>query len=302
MKIEFIASGSGGGGSSITLTTTGTSGASTLVGSTLNVPIYSGATDQNLGNTNLVADANRSYTLFTGGSLDIENSSSNSVIKISSTNLEIGNTNKYIMPNARGSANDILGQTNGTGTCAWRTPSVSITYPAQSPASCGSETGVFGVSTLQIAQHRGDFADLGSTLAPITATMNTIALLQPPFRNIGTTNIQIASGVSFTDKIVIKFCSSLTGQFNFYVVKVSMPTLANPSALVVLPQLLGSWIPSIEEVGLVKCLEYNLPELEGETCAGYYVGWCVVGGFKEPSLVSMIAQYSNPTNATLTYI
>lgn len=303
MKVEFISSG-GGGGTSISLTTTGTSGASTLSGAgVLNIPVYSGATDTNLGNTNLVGTANRTFTLASGtGTLDIQNSSSNSVIKITSTNLEIGNTSNYTMPNARGTANQILGQTNGTGTIAFRTPSPSITYNAQSPASIGTERGTFGVNTLQVAQQRGDFADLGSTLSPITCTMALASSLQHPFRNIGTTNIQLGAGVGNTDFISIKFQTGALGIYDFYVVGVSMATGSNPASLVVGRTLIGTFEATIPSHLLVQCIELSLGDLEGSQCTNYYVGWANRGGFKETTEVNMIASYNNPLNASITYI
>ena len=71
-----------------------------------------------------------------GGNLEIKNNSGNNIVDFTTTNLEIGNTNPYTMPNARGTADEILGLTNGTGTAAWRT--LTNTIEAQQQTLVGN--------------------------------------------------------------------------------------------------------------------------------------------------------------------
>ena len=101
IKIEFFGTGSGSSSSSgVTKIVAGTDISISPTGGTGDVTINSTASDTNtnLGNANLTADATtRSYTMASGGNLEIKNNSGNNIVDFTSSNLEVGNTNKYTM-------------------------------------------------------------------------------------------------------------------------------------------------------------------------------------------------------------
>ena len=65
-----------------------------------------GGTDENLGNTNLAADATREFDI-NGNDLTIKNGTDN-IVKFAASGLEIGVTNPYIMPTTRGEEGEAL--------------------------------------------------------------------------------------------------------------------------------------------------------------------------------------------------
>ena len=96
-----------------------------------------GGTDTNLGNTDLSADATRTFDL-NRNNLTFENSGTNILeLDQASASVNIGGASPYRMPTARGTQNEILGLTNNTGTAAWRTLTVRTTGPSQTQSGDG---------------------------------------------------------------------------------------------------------------------------------------------------------------------
>ena len=168
-----------------------------------------GGTDTNLGNSDLSADATRVYDIngfdltFEAGGTDIAR------FDTSSKNLQIGNTNKYSMPTERGTTNEILGLSNGTGQAAWRTQSVSIKHPASVDAGSGNSVGVtastgdFLIGEID-RQRVLNFGQANQT------TLNASSFyLLPEFKNNTIGNLERVVG-----SINLKFVSAIVGNFD----------------------------------------------------------------------------------------
>lgn len=94
----YIANGPGTGGTSISLTTTGTSGAATLVGSVLNIPVYSAGSG---GISRTIVSISTPTTAGSGTATDY-------VYLVTGTTTltlptAVGNTNRYTVKNVSGS-------------------------------------------------------------------------------------------------------------------------------------------------------------------------------------------------------
>jgi len=143
-----ILKGSGSGGFSnasagtdyqapITLTTTGTSGAATFVGNTLNIPQYSssggtpGGSNTQIqfnnsgsfgGSANLIWDGTN-VQIGATGALRLADTDSSNYVAFKSPGAVASNVT-WTLPSADGTSNQVL-TTNGSGTLSWSTPSGS---------------------------------------------------------------------------------------------------------------------------------------------------------------------------------
>jgi len=273
MKVEFFGSSSGGGG----------------------------GTDTNLGNSNLSADATtRSYTMASGGNLEIKNNSGNNIVDFTSTNLEIGNTNKYTMPNARGSANQILGQTNATGNIAFRTMQNTITNQAQTCAGNGRVTETTIASrNVFVPNGNGGLTNLGSSASVTTLTGDQIATLCPPFRQNSGTDYGFATG---SDRIIVKLEASFTDTFNIILVTCDMNTGTSVASTPVSFNNLGTI--TLNRSGQWFCEVFNPAdaEISLETCAVAWVGVSANTGTEESVNMHLLSNYLNAREITQSYI
>jgi len=273
MKVEFFGSSSGGGG----------------------------GTDTNLGNANLSADATtRSYTMASGGNLEIKNNSGNNIVDFTSSNLEIGNTNKYTMPNARGSANQILGQTNATGNIAFRTMSNAITSQAQTCAGQGRATTTYASRNVFVPNGLGGLTNLGSSASVTTISDTQIATLCPPFRQNSLTQYGFADG---TDRVIVKFQSGFTDTFNILLVVCDMSAGTGASATPVSFFSLGTI--TLNRAGQWFCEVFN-PQDAGlealEPCSATWIGFSANVGAEESVTAQILSNYLNSSAITQSYI
>ena len=273
MKVEFFGSSSGGGG----------------------------GTDTNLGNANLSADATtRSYTMASGGNLEIKNNSGNNIVDFTSSNLEIGNTNKYTMPNARGTANQILGQTNGTGTIAFRTMANNITAQAQTCAGQGRGTNTYPSRNVFVPNGMGGLTNLGSSASVTSITGTQIASLCPPFRQNSGTQYGFADG---TDRVIVKLEANFGDTFSILLVVADMNTGTTASSTPVTFQSLGTIV--VNRAGQWFCEVFNPQDagLDGlETCAVAWIGFSPNTGSEESATCHILTNYLNSSLITQSYI
>lgn len=231
-----------------------------------------GGSDTNLGNTDLTADAARIYKNASGQTLTFQNNAGTNALQVdNSANVQIGGASPYTMPNARGTANEVLGLTNGTGTAAWRTVTDTLTtYPAQDAGSGATGTITAVANTLYMPEKdRLRFVAVGTT-SSTTIDLST-AQLYTPFRNISSTNLGVGGFIS------IKFYASALDTYQIWVVKAAMTTGAAVAAVPCTLHLLGE-IAIDGRTGVInqwQCVEYNLssatPELLAAPCNNYYV-------------------------------
>ena len=257
-----------------------------------------GGTDTNLGNSDLSADATRVYDVngfdltFEDGGTDIAK------FDTSSKNLQIGNTNKYSMPTERGTLNEILGLSNGTGQAAWRTQASSTKYPAQVDAGSGNSVGV-SAST-------GDFLigeidrqrvlNLGQ--ANQTTLNASLFYLLPEFKNNTIGNLERVVG-----SINLKFVSAIVGNFDVYIMKLSMLDGTLAAATPCTFHKLGGIVYDGRVANTWKCLNFQvedaLPEVPDVACSIYYVG--IVPLQDGPTSFSYSATYVQDPTVTTTY-
>lgn len=249
-----------------------------------------GGTDTNLGNANLTADATtRSYTMASGGNLEIKNNSGNNIVDFTTTNLEIGNTSKYTMPNARGTANEILGLTNGTGTAAWRTLTNTIEAQQQTLVGNGQVASlspvrneVYGFDLIS-----GGFLSLG--VNPSTITYANLFKLFPPFRQTSATDYGYGTG---NDRMLIKFASAITDIFEFSILQVALPT-GGTDPLAITKTLIGT-VDNRTGTNRIECLDYDMSSLNSTTCTALFLVWEVTGGGARAEQLYLMANYVQP--------
>lgn len=255
-----------------------------------------GGSDTNLGNTDLTADAARIYKNASGQTLTFKNNAGTNALQVdNSANVQIGGASPYTMPNARGTANEVLGLTDGTGTAAWRTVTDTLTtYPAQDAGSGASGAITAVANTLYIPEK-----DRLRMLAVGTTTSTTIdltnAYLYTPFRNIGSTNLGIGGFIS------IKFYASALDTYQIWVVKATMTTGTAIATVPCTLHLLGSIEIDGRAAGQInefQCEEFALssasPALTSSGCSNYYV--VVVPRTAQSTSFVLDAMYS-PGNA-----
>lgn len=230
-----------------------------------------GGTDTNLGNTDLQADAVRTFDV-NGNDLTFENGTTNIIqLDESGNSVKIGGASPYTMPTARGTSNEILGLSDSAGTAAWRTVTDTLTtYPAQDAGSGATGTIVAVANTLYIPEKdRLTFVAIGTTSSTTIDLRN--AQQYTPFRNIGSTNLGVGGFIS------IKFYASVLDTYQIYIVKATMTTGTAIASAPCTLHLLGE-IEIDGRSGVInewQCVEYNLsstvPEVTAATCTNYYV-------------------------------
>lgn len=231
-----------------------------------------GGTDENLGNTDLQADDNRKYDI-NAKDLTFSNGGTEIAKFVASTgNLQIGATNKYSMPTARGTTNEILIQTNNSGTSDWKTQTNLIANEIQVDAGSGA--------TGTIAGRAGEFY-IGEidrqrviSLGAVTQTsLNTGAFIHllAEFKNNNATTV----GGLVKGNINLKFTCATPATFKIYVLKLQMTdgvsVAATPSSFIPIGDVSFA---GARETGTWKCIK--LPtEVDGNenaACCNYYVG------------------------------
>jgi len=259
-----------------------------------------GGTNTNLGNSDLSADATRVYdindfdlTIKDGGD-DIAK------FDTSSKNLQIGNANKYSMPTERGTLNEILGLSNGTGQVAWRTQADSIKYPAHVDAGSGNSIGVtasagdFLIGEID-RQRVLNFGQVNQT------TLNAASFyLLPEFKN----NEPVVGVGPLLGGINLKFTSANLGNFDVYIMKLTMsdgtPAATTPCTF----HKIGNLVYDAgRSENTFKCLTYPLinaePELLNLPCSIYYLG--IVPAQDGATSFSYSATYVQDPTITTTY-
>ena len=249
-----------------------------------------GGTDTNLGNANLTADATtRSYTMASGGNLEIKNNSGNNIVDFTTTNLEIGNTNPYTMPNARGTADEILGLTNGTGTAAWRTLTNTIEAQQQTLVGNGLASALSPArnDTYGFDLTSGGFRSLG--VNPTTISYADLFALFPPFRQTSSTDYGYGTG---NDRMLIKFASAIADIFQFSIMQVAMPT-GGTSPLTISKTVIGTY-DNRTASNRIECLDYDMSSLNSTTCTALFLVWEVTGGGSAARDLQIMANYVQP--------
>jgi len=226
-------------------------------------------TDTNLGNSDLNANATRVYDIngfdltFEAGGIDIAR------FDTSSKNLQIGNTNKYSMPTERGTINEILGLSNGTGQVAWRTQTDSIKHPAQVDAGSGNSVGTSASTGDFIIGEIDRQRVLNLGQANQTTLNASLFYLLPEFKNNTIGNLERVVG-----SINLKFVSAIVGNFDVYIMKLSMLDGTLAAATPCTFHKIGgiSYAPR----DTFKCIGFPVdqaePELLDLSCSIYYVG------------------------------
>ena len=205
-----------------------------------------GGTDTNLGNTDLSADAARTYDV-NGNDLTFENGTTNILqLDESGNSVKIGGASPYTMPTARGTINEVLGLSDSSGTAAWRTQTDTIKYRAQNQGGFGLNRELAPTATNPILV--GHSGTLVNTTAAITDTTLVVTQLSSYFTPI----FQVATSASEA--------TMGTGNDRFFA-RVGASTTYN--------------MPLQNRVG---CYEINPTELAGDpaTCYWAYLGFIIV--------------------------
>jgi hypothetical protein len=228
-----------------------------------------GGTDTNLGNTDLSADAARIYDV-NGNDLTFENGTTNILqLDESDNSVKIGGASPYIMPTARGTINEVLGLTDSTGTAAWRTATDTIKVVQQTPATNNFlNTAALTVNNVYVSQteigRKGTWASLGSvTSTTISTVINQPITLADPFRSFSSVNISMAG------TMMIKFYSTVAGNYDFYVVRLTQLTGTAIATTPVTFYSLGS-VSIGRELNAWQCLEFSTDEVIAAPCSSYY--------------------------------
>ena len=228
-----------------------------------------GGTDTNLGNTDLSADAARIYDV-NGNDLTFENGTTNILqLDESGNSVKIGGASPYIMPTARGTINEVLGLTDSAGTAAWRTETEFIKTIQQTPATNNFlNSSALTINNVYVSQtevgRKGTWASLGAvTSTTISTVINQPITLADPFRQLGTTNIQM------TGTMYIKFYSTVAGTYDFYVVRLTQTTGTAIATTPVIFSSLGSVIIG-RELNTWQCLEFTTENVDVTPCSSYY--------------------------------
>ena len=257
-----------------------------------------GGTDTNLGNTDLSADANRVYDV-NGNNLTFEDGTTDIMqLNATSNNLQIGSStsNKYSMPTARGTQNEVLGLTNSTGNAAWR--SIKVTNPA--PPIVGG-----GIGSSSITPTATDIFTIkrdGTLFSPMTTTATSISIanlvdLGQPFRSIANTNFKIAVGTD--ESLLVKFATDNTGGYarlpiEFWVIAVSLATGQSATTPAAAATQINS-STAFEVIASPGFTCYEIPGLSGlvaSACTNYYLGFTIVSkGAVPTSTVTFTYQY-----------
>ena len=307
IKIEFFGTGSGSSSSSgVTKIVAGTDISISPTGGTGDVTINSTASDTNtnIANTNLTANATtRSYTMASGGNLEIKNISGNNIVDFTSTNLEIGNTSKYTMPNARGSANEFLVQTNGTGTLDFKTLTAELSYLSQTQIGTGQFKGTYSAN--QILSFNQASADKNSTLGFFCNTTDT-TIVSEVLTNSGGVFRQTGDSVNGLSqsgaKVYVKFTATAGTRWSFHIIRVRMADGDLPSALPISIFTIGQIDFTGSKQQIFECVEFDLEDLGldiEDTCSAYVLGVSSLNE-DESMIVNMVANYQNPKGVTLT--
>lgn len=227
-----------------------------------------GGSDTNIANSDLVLDANHS-TNMDANTLTFKTGSTNIVQMTGAGALQVGAASPYIMPNARGTINEVLGLTDSAGTAAWRTATDTIKVVQQTPATNNflnpaalTVNNVY-VSLTEIGR-KGTWSSLGAvTSSTISTVINQPITLADPFRQLASENIQLAG------TMMIKFYSTVTGTYDFYVVKLTQTTGTAIATTPVTFYSLGS-VTIGRELNAWQCLEYSTDSVVASPCTSYY--------------------------------
>ena len=273
VKITFLSSGSGSGG---------------------------GGTDTNLGNSNLTADnTSRTYKVASSGTLTLQSNGGTNALQVNdSANVLIGGASPYTMPNARGTADEFLSLTNGTGTAAWRTLTLNLRSYSETRAGMGlrTESAITG-RQIFVPSPTNTLIDIGqNTLTTLSNTV--INTLCPPFRQTD------ASGNGGTavgsDLAMVKIQAGIPDNFVVVLVQVNMPTGGSTTAPTTITTL-GTI--SVARASQWVCASFDFADASAamENCDCAWLGVYADNGTEEAGDLQVIFNYANPISITKSF-
>jgi len=272
MKVEFFSGGSGGGG-----------------------------TDTNIGNTNLIStDTARTYKVGSGGFMELQTNAGTNVLQINDNgNVVVGGGTPYTLPSARGTQNEVLGLTNGTGTAAWRTIASDVQFATQS--QCGNGQILDGLARNEhyVPDVRNRLVSVGlGGSAPDFLTMNNVLQNQlvPPFRMFTQSNIGLGGN---SDSINIQYNMSFQSEHWFNIIAVRNDGSLNAPVLIT---RIASFIAlPLAELNFWKCVEVALPQSLGAACTSYYLSMLVLDNAGKSVGMQFSAMYNNSPQLAVSF-
>lgn len=271
VKITFLSSGSGSGG---------------------------GGTDTNLGNSNLTADnTTRTYKVASSGTLTLQSNGGTNALQINdSANVLIGGASPYTMPNARGTADEILGLTNGTGTAAWRTLASNLRSYSETRAGMGLLTeSALVARQVYVPSPTNTLINIGGTT--LSSLSNTVInTLCSPFRQSD------ASGNGGTavgsDLAMVKIQAGNPDDYGIVLVVSQMPTggsiSATPTSIITLGTI------TVGRASQWTCGSFDFSDASAslENCSCAWLGVYADTGTEEAVNLQVIFNYANPISIT----
>lgn len=261
-----------------------------------------GGTDTNLGNTDLQADAVRTFDV-NGNDLTFENGTTNILqLDESGNSVKIGGASPYTMPTARGTSNQILGLSDSAGTAAWRTLAVT-TAPSQTHAG-GGTVGESTVSAgnIYLFKKDGTTMEVPSGLTTGASSVSTVGWSKyTEFRQMGSVNETIGTG---TDKIIMKFVSQQLEVYRVYIIAATCNTGRTQTATPVTITLIGEirFDGRTASAGQYVSSEFDLSDASVSPLADsiYYVGITPTTDGENLGWEGM-SMYVNPKETTLSF-
>lgn len=274
VKITFLSSGSGSGG---------------------------GGTDTNLGNSNLTADnTTRTYKVASSGTLTLQSNGGTNALQVNdSANVLIGGASPYTMPNARGTADEILGLTNGTGTAAWRTMTNNMRAYSETRAGMGlrAESSIVGRQVF-VPSPTNTLIDIGQNT--ITGLSNTVInTLCSPFRQ---TDASGNGGVGVgSDLVMVKIQAGAPDSYGIVLVASTMatgtPIAIAPTTITTLGTI------TVARASQWACGVFDLSDV-GASLAECNCAWFGVyadTGSEEAVDLQVIFNYANPKSVVSSF-
>lgn len=262
-----------------------------------------GGTDTNLGNTDLTADATRTFDV-NRNNLTFENSGTNILeLDQATASVNIGGASPYRMPTARGTSGEILGLSDGSGTAAWRTLAVTT-----APAQTQSGDGLIGATSLTAGEIYlfNNFSGTMTVPTGLTTSSSSVDARGwstfTSFRQMSSSNQTIGTG---TDLFLIKFVSFTAGTFDFYVVNLDARTgraIASSAINRIVKVGTVTYGGKGESVGNFTSLELSLADggVVASADSIYYLGISPVTSLETDGWEAM-TMYVNPTETTLSF-
>lgn len=240
-----------------------------------------GGTDTNLGNTDLSADAARTYDV-NGNDLTFENGTTNILqLDESGNSVKIGGASPYTMPTARGTINEVLGLSDSSGTAAWRTQTDTIKYRAQNQGGFGLNRELAPTATNPIlVGHSGTLVNTTAAITDTTLVVTQLSSYFTPIFQVATSASEATMGTGndrFFAKIGHNTLSYSGAEIHWYVLRVDTSGNYNPTACS-FTRVGASTTYNLPLQNRVGCYEINPTELAGDpaTCYWAYLGFIIV--------------------------